>query len=130
LDDADSTTVGPATSSGRFTTSGPSLNATIGSAVSPTTLRPTKIDELTVQRKQQQQQQQQQQLQQQQQQQQQAAAAAAAAETAKAKPPRVTPNDLESEETSRAVSVVETSLCDCPEIEVTSKVTHIHLSSW
>ena len=83
-------------------------------------MRPTKIDELTVQRKQQQQEQQ------------------------KVKQTKVTPNDLATDESSastliaslptslapsptssQGVSVIETTLCDCPEIEVTSKVWNI-----
>ena len=80
-------------------------------------MRPTKIDALPVQRKQQQQEQQ------------------------KVKQTKVTPNDLATDESSastsiaslptslapsptssQGVSVIETTLCDCPEIEVTSKV--------
>ena len=66
-------------------------------AVQSSTVRPTKLDELTVQRKK-------------------------VAEQQKARNP--TPNDLSTEESSSqgVVSIIETTLCDCPEIEVTSKV--------
>ncbi len=73
------------------------LNVTIRPFVQSSTLRPTKLDELTVQRKK-------------------------VAEQQKSRNP--TPNDLSTEESSSqgVVSIIETTLCDCPEIEVTSKV--------
>ena len=85
---------------------GPFSNTTIRPFVPNSTIRPTKVEELTVQRKKVVEQQQQQKL---------------------LKPTRVTPNDLSTDESSTsqgAVSIVETTLCDCPEIEVTSQVIH------
>ncbi len=78
----------------------PFNNATVRATVPTTTIRPTKLDELTIQRQK-------------------------AAEQ-KLKPNRITKNDLSADESSSTgVSVIETTLCDCPEIEVTSKVKNI-----
>ena len=81
------------------TTYRPFNNATVRATVPTTTIRPTKLDELTIQRQK-------------------------AAEQ-KLKPNRITQNDLSADESSSTgVSVIETTLCDCPEIEVTSKVKY------
>ena len=97
---------GQTTQSPNFASVGPLVNVTLRQTTT-TTGRPTKLDELTVQRKQQEQQ--------------------------KLKQSKTTPNDLSTEEsslasssTSSGVSVIETTLCDCPEIEVTSKVDQIN----
>ena len=106
-DDDDNDNVGgQTTQSPNFASVGPLVNVTLRQTTT-TTGRPTKLDELTVQRKQQEQQ--------------------------KLKQSKTTPNDLSTEEsslasssTSSGVSVIETTLCDCPEIEVTSKVDQIN----
>ena len=91
---------------------GPFSNTTIRPFVPNSTIRPTKLDELTVQRKK------------------------VVEQQKLLKPTRVTPNDLstrvtpndlstdESLTSQGAVSIVETTLCDCPEIEVTSQVIY------